>query len=195
MANEFYNHAGYPAQSVAGRSLDMRAELLAITGAFNKMPQLAGLGDRLIKVNAAGTALETLLLPSIVLNTWVPVLTCTTPGNLTIVYSAQAGSYGRFGHVGFIYWEIITSTFTHTTASGSVSITGVPIGILGAAFGNMRFQGITKASYTQFAPDASGTEFFIRCSGSAQTTAILQITDMPTAGTVILEGTMIGLVA
>ena len=51
MANEFYNHAGYPAQSVAGRSLDMRAELLAITGAFNKMPQLAGLGDRLIKAS------------------------------------------------------------------------------------------------------------------------------------------------
>ena len=58
MTNEWYNHAGWPAQDAAGDSASARAELDAITTAFNKLPGLSGLALRLIRVNAAGTALE-----------------------------------------------------------------------------------------------------------------------------------------
>jgi hypothetical protein len=52
----------------------------------------------------------------------------------------------------------------------------------------MAFGGITKAGYTQFSPQIVGgaSEVTIAASGSAQANATLQITEMPTGGTVVL---------
>lgn len=56
--SDYYNHAGYPAQGSSGSSSAMRAELDAIAAAFNKLPILSGNSLKIIRVNAAGTALE-----------------------------------------------------------------------------------------------------------------------------------------
>lgn len=58
--------------------------------------------------------------------TWTPVLTFATPGDLSIVYSTQAGTYTKVGRFLKIDGTIITSTFTHSTASGELRITGSP---------------------------------------------------------------------
>lgn len=128
--------------------------------------------------------------------TWTPVLTFTTPGDLSVAYGTQEGTYTKKGREVTVHFVIITSTFTHTTASGSLRITGLPFtagtGVTGWA-GSCQVQGITKAGYTQFTPEASssGTFITVRGSGSGQTLSSVAATDMPTAGTVVLRGVIV----
>lgn len=59
MANDFYNHDdGYPAFQAQGASAAMRAQLDKVQAGFNKMPPLTGSGNKIVGVNAGGTALE-----------------------------------------------------------------------------------------------------------------------------------------
>ena len=58
MSNSFYNHSGWPATRAAGASSSARAELALIAAGFDKMPTLAGNGLELLRINAAGTAIE-----------------------------------------------------------------------------------------------------------------------------------------
>lgn len=128
---------------------------------------------------------------------WTPTLTFATPGNLTVVYSLRVGSYERAGNLVFLNWKITTTTFTHTTASGSLFITGVPLNAVNIsdfeAFGQGYFQGITKANYTQITPviGANGSTLSFIGSGSGQSIAVIGAGDMPTGGTVRLNGSMV----
>lgn len=58
--------------------------------------------------------------------TFTPVLSFVTPGNSVIAYAAQTGNYTKIGNVVYVRLTIQTSTFTHTTASGALRITGLP---------------------------------------------------------------------
>ncbi len=58
MSNEFYNQSGWPQKNAPGDSASADAEFLAIQNGFAKLPALAGLGLRMVRVNSAGTALE-----------------------------------------------------------------------------------------------------------------------------------------
>ena len=141
--------------------------------------------------SVAGTGDTVVLQTS---GTFTPVLTFTTPGNLTVVYAAQAGSYVRHGNLVTINFTAITSTFTHTTASGTLQLTGLPFtGLAGEqSYGSMQFAGITKATFTYFAPRVNGAvtnlEFVANGSGVSPTT--VQASDTPTGGTVNLRGTV-----
>jgi len=53
---------------------------------------------------------------------WTPTFTCVTPGDLTIVYSDQIGRARQIGNRIDFNLRITTSTFTHTTASGKITI-------------------------------------------------------------------------
>jgi len=125
---------------------------------------------------------------------WTPVITCGTPGNLAVGYSVQYGAWEREGKLVTVSFNIETSSFTHTTASGTFSITGLPFTVENStnlvAEGTLLFQGITKANYTQFTFRGipNDTTTVIGCSGSAQTRANLLITEVPTGGTVHLKG-------
>jgi hypothetical protein len=127
-------------------------------------------------------------------STWTPVLTCGTPGNLSVTYATQSGRYVRMGRILVASFDILTSAFTHTTASGDVSITGLPFASNGTLTyeGNLFFSGITKANYTQYTlTTATGaTTLAIYASGSGQTFDGLAIGDLPTGGTVKLTGTI-----
>jgi hypothetical protein len=57
---------------------------------------------------------------------WTPVLTFATPGDLNVAYSQQYGTYCKRGPLVTVNFTIVTSTFTWTTASSSLEITGLP---------------------------------------------------------------------
>ena len=57
MSNSYYNHATYPTPNSPGSSAALRAELEAITDAFDLLPTLAANGYKVAMVNSAGTAL------------------------------------------------------------------------------------------------------------------------------------------
>lgn len=67
MPNDFYTPSGSPATSSALSSSTIRAEFSSIESGFNKLPALSTNADKLLFVNAAGTAIEarsTLVLSS-----------------------------------------------------------------------------------------------------------------------------------
>jgi acetyltransferase-like isoleucine patch superfamily enzyme len=125
--------------------------------------------------------------------TFTPVLTFATPGNLSVAYTNQVGRYTRIGNRVHIQVDVITSTFTHTTASGNLKITGIPFTprSTGARWpGALDYQGITKAGgYTSFVATyaASDPTMYVGCSGSGVARGLLQAADMPSGGTVILQ--------
>lgn len=125
--------------------------------------------------------------------TWTPVLTFTTPGDLSVAYSIQAGDYTKTGNRVVCNYSIVTSTFTHTTASGNCQVTGAPFTPSSQTMGVLNFQGITKAGYTAFNARYSGatTATTIAASGSAQVGDSVMASDMPTGGTVVLQSTTV----
>jgi hypothetical protein len=88
----------------------------------------------------------------------------------------------------------VTSTFTHTTAAGVCTITGLPFSSRTTDSllyrGTVAWQGITKANYTHVHPyvGANDTTIRMQASGSAVNIADVDAADMPTTGTVILRG-------
>ena len=125
---------------------------------------------------------------------WTPVLTFATPGTLSVVYSTQVGRKKMIGNYGLAWFNIVTSTFTLGTATGDLQITGLgetTLSVTGLqSYGSMKFQGITKANFTQFIPQIAGaaSTIVINASGSAQTNGNVDAADMPTGGSVILRG-------
>jgi hypothetical protein len=57
MANPYYTHGSAPASNSLGSSSEIRAELDSIQAGFEKLPILAGNGDKVVKVNSAGNAM------------------------------------------------------------------------------------------------------------------------------------------
>ncbi len=129
------------------------------------------------------------------IGTWTPVLTFATPGDLAVTYSAQEGLYMKLGRFVIAKFSITTSAFTFGTASGNLTITGLPVAPVDLdgrdwRCGVMRFQGITKANYTQIVPVAvrSTTTMIFDASGSAQSLSQVTAANMPSGGSVDLRG-------
>ena len=128
---------------------------------------------------------------------WTPDLSFATAGDLSVTYSTQQGSYTKAGRLIFADFNLITSAFTHTTASGNARINGLPFAASAdtgyAAAGSVVWAGITKANYTQVVPFvfASASRMSLVGSGSGQSAAILTASDFPTGGTVQLRGSIV----
>jgi hypothetical protein len=126
--------------------------------------------------------------------TWVPEITFATPGDFAVTYAAQSGTWKSDGRTVTLTGLIFTSAFTHTTAAGALSITGLPFEATGSdlALGVISFQGITAAGYTQINPFITpGTSVMgVSLSGSGLTSTTLGVAHMPTGGTVLLNPTM-----
>lgn len=126
--------------------------------------------------------------------TWTPVLTFSTPGDVSVTYSTQQGAYTKIGRMVTVQFNVITSAFTHTTAAGSVLITGLPFTSLnvtnGNFFGAVNWQGITNATFTDMTSNigANSTNIGINGSGSGVAQSAIVVTDMPTGGNVRLRG-------
>jgi hypothetical protein len=126
--------------------------------------------------------------------TWTPVLTFGTPGDLSVTYSSQAGTYTKIGRQVTVIWNITTSAFTHTTASGTCNVTGLPFtnNATVSATGALTWQGITKAGYTDISAQVftSASVITMRACASASAASVVAAADMPTGGSVILRGTL-----
>jgi len=127
--------------------------------------------------------------------TWTPVLTFLTPGDLSVGYATQEGVYTRIGNLYFCTFRIITSSFTHTTASGALRVSGLPAAVAvgtGYRFSLDSWQGITKTNYTQIGGSLSGTAIAsFPASGSGQANSNVQVGDVPSGGAVRLIGTAV----
>ena len=127
---------------------------------------------------------------------WTPSISFTTPGDLAVTYSAQVGTYSKIGRVTNISFSIVTSAFTHTTASGSLTISSLPFSSLNLAgirwSGALAWSGITKANYTNIVSllDPNSSLLTLSASGSGQAATSVVAADMPSGGTVVLRGSM-----
>lgn len=137
---------------------------------------------------------DTNTLDDYVEDDWTPALTFETPGDLSVAYTTQLGRYIKIGKTVRLSFKILTSTFTHTTASGVLKITGLPtlMNTTVSNIGALAFNGITKANYTQFSLDSSGNDYLvILASAQGQSISSVGAGDVPTGGTVELRGTIV----
>jgi hypothetical protein len=126
--------------------------------------------------------------------TWTPTFTFGTPGDLAKTFSLQNAYYTKIGRMVSVSFALVTSAFTHTTASGNLLITGLPFAAVNdanyRAYAPLLFQGITKAGYTQIMAEMNGntSQFFVQACASASNVSNVTAANMPTGGTVILAG-------
>ena len=128
--------------------------------------------------------------------TWTPTLGFTIPGDENIILSFNFGSYSRIGDLVTVVFALVTSTFTHTTASGMIEIGGLPFASANVSGQNSRqglvWAGITKSSYTQIVTIIPSNVSVIRfqASGSGVANSDVFAADMPTSGSVLLAGSL-----
>lgn len=147
-------------------------------------------------INFGGSALSTYANST----AWTPVITFTTPGDLAVVYSTQIGRYMQIGKLIIATFAITTTTFTFTTASGNLRITGLPVAsenISEFFMGACSLEGYTKANFTQVAANLGGNASLIQflAGGSGQVSALLTAADMATGTNVTLRCTIAYFVA
>lgn len=127
--------------------------------------------------------------------TWTPVFSFQTPGNLSVSYAAQAGDYTKIGRQVTATHSLVSSAFTHSTASGAALISGLPFACAASIHyvGSLIVGGITKATYTQFVGrvrDAFPSQIEIIANGSGVSSGNVAATDVPSGGTINLRGTV-----
>jgi hypothetical protein len=124
--------------------------------------------------------------------TWTPTVTFATPGNLSVSYSENLGNYTKIGRIWIINFIIITSSFTHTTASGAFYIAGLPFSPLNYYTGAFDFQGITKVNYTNFVlkPPGSAANIGVLTGASGLNRRAIDATAVPTGGSLIMLGSI-----
>jgi hypothetical protein len=149
------------------------------------------------RVSAGVIAVEGATIPTESTGTWTPVITFATPGNLSITsYTLQIGTYIKHGKLVTVTFSILTGVgaFTHTTASGDLTLTGLPFTVATAGLwrGALQFGGIAKAGYTNFTVAAinSTTTMIVTASASASAISNVAAADMPSGGRPALQGSI-----
>lgn len=128
---------------------------------------------------------------------WTPALAFATPGTSSIILSTAVGKYVKLGRLYICSYDIVTSTFSHGSASGTLRVTGLPATVeTGYRTPVAEYQGFTKANFTQLSAVPLTTLFTFTASGSGQTLdTTLGTTDFPDVGPVILRGVVMFQVA
>lgn len=154
---------------------------------------IAALSNAADMIGALGLTGLSYTLPT----SFTPTLTFATPGNLSVTYSTQFGSYIAIGKLVIAQITLVTSAFTHTTASGDFRIAGLPLRAANSGQsgrgGAVQWGGITKANYTDMAMTAEANSFFctLRASGSGQSPATVGVADVPSGGSVSVRATVV----
>lgn len=129
--------------------------------------------------------------------TWTPALTFATPGDLSVTYNSfTTGTYTKVGRLVTVNFLIVTSAFTHTTAAGAMSVTGLPFATINVseyrAYAPLLFGGINKAggySSVMGAVLGNTSAFLILASGMGVAAASVVPADAPSGGAIVLGGT------
>jgi hypothetical protein len=131
---------------------------------------------------------------------WTPSVSFTTPGNLSVAYSVQSGTWYKIGNLVYVSFVIQTSSFTWTTSSGSFVINGLPLSqsaSVQVSEGTVEFQGITTpVGYTHYVLNnvPSSNQLSLRACGSGQTIVQIGTTAVPTGSSLLLRGSIVYLV-
>jgi len=181
------------ANLTAGRAVSA-ASVTASTGNF-----VVGTSGQGIDFSATPGTGTSELLDDYEEGTWTPVLTFATPGDLAVTYNTnqQTGTYTIIGDRIVITFAVGTASFTYTTASGNLQLTGLPYtaklvsGIQN--IGSTVFGGITKVGYTQVVPRVNSNTSLVDfiASGSGVVQGNVTSTDVPTTSSVVLRGTLV----
>jgi hypothetical protein len=115
--------------------------------------------------------------------TFTPVVTFATPGDLSVSYVNQSGTYVRIG--AFVNAVIaLTFTPTYTTASGAIQITGAPFTasatVIGAMSNDTNFNYPASRTAPIFRISSGGTTFLSFGIGSGAGATGFSTTQFPT---------------
>jgi hypothetical protein len=161
-----------------------------VAGGAYKITATLGAFSKTIRYQAVGTSAE----KDYEEGSWTPTIGfVTSNGNLNVVYSVREGRYVKIGKLVWVNFQIITSTFTHTTASGDLTVTGLPFTIEanGECFCPLIINGHTgPVGTTQWTGDFLGTstQIMIIGSGVGGAGTTVKHNDMPTGATIYLQG-------
>lgn len=128
--------------------------------------------------------------------TWTPQLTFANPGDLSVSYAAQNGTYLRIGDFVHATFEIVTSVFSHSTSTGDLRIDALPFPSFNEtgnlATGDLRWAGINKINYSQVNTFISANSSYIRlqASGMGQNNTTITASHAASGGTVLLVGSI-----
>lgn len=124
-------------------------------------------------------------------------LTFATPGDLSVAYTRQIGNYIKVGKLVTIWFNIVTSTFTYTTASGGLTLTGLPFTVATITDYNfvvpIGWSGVNLgAGYTMVGAQivSAATALIFYTSGDNVAGGAITTTEVPTASSVVLRGSL-----
>src|SRR3990167_10064958 len=125
-------------------------------------------------------------VPGYAQDIWTPTISfADVPGDQSISYNTNVGRYVLFGKNITLFFNIVTSVFTYTTASGNLYVLGIPFNVANfsrsGGYGHCDFQGITAAGFTQLGVVASQNQskLTFQLSGSGQALTALTDTSLP----------------
>lgn len=119
-------------------------------------------------------------------------ITFTTPGNLSVSYATKICTAQRVGNEVVAKFTIVTSSFTHTTASGSLTLAGLPWSQVAQEYsaGPLQYQGITAPTKTCITSRVNPNANVVRFVGCGSGIGLSEIaaSDVPSGGALILIG-------
>ena len=136
-SNDYYDHTTYPGPNAPGSSAALRAELDSIEQGFLKLPTLTGNGNKVVVINAGGTALtSTLSLSGLTLNSTTIGATTPASGSFTTLSASGAANLGSSVTIagGTINGTLIGNT---TPSSGAFTTLSASSGLTGNVTGNV----------------------------------------------------------
>jgi hypothetical protein len=120
---------------------------------------------------------------------FTPVVTCTTPGDLSLAGGASIGYATKIGDLVTFQWDY-SQNINYNTASGLIILQGLPWAPQENAFGAVGvYNNYTKTNFPvlgwQMAQPSS--DMYLQCSGVGQININADITDFQTGGTLVLR--------
>ena len=124
-------------------------------------------------------------------------LTFATPGDLSVAYTRQVTQYIKTGRQVTVWFNIVTSAFTHTTASGNLQLTGLPFTVATITdynfVGSCGWSGLNlQAGYTFVGPQTSSasTILIFYMSGDNVAGGNITTTEATTGASIVLRGSI-----
>lgn len=127
---------------------------------------------------------------------WTPAVAFATAGDQNIAYAHTYGTYTKIGSLVTLQFDVETSAFTHSTASGALRINNLPYrprpmdGQVYRPVGTTSVANITgKTILNCVASESSTVMNFIKAQTSS-TAGLIQASDCPSGGDLILHGSI-----
>lgn len=123
--------------------------------------------------------------------TWTPEYEAQTGTFATLTYSGQYGTYTKIGNTITAWFALATSNVSVGTASGNLTITGLPVaessstGFAGSAGSiGVMIRFATSISRTGLLLDDGSTSFFIdKAATNGASNSVMQVSDLTTGAT------------